>query len=384
MNPFTREGVADLLAEREGPCLSLFVPSRPGEGAWWRQALATAEDKLLSIGFRAAAAAEFLAPARAALGELAPDAGPGTLALFLGRGWRRLYHLPFDAPPRVALGRLFLITPLLPLLSGDGAFHVLALSSNRTRLLRCTRETVAPVAMPGAPANLDEALARHDVDEVLNYHVRPLGAGRWAAIFNGHGVGIDDAKDDLLLYFRAIGHALKRAANGDRAPLVLAAVGHLHPLFRRACDLPGLLPEGLPGCPDRLSDDELRRRAWALVEPVFGRRRDEALATYRRLSGTGRTASAVEEVVPAAWRGEIETLFVATDRTLWGQIDPGSGRVVRSDEPIPRDDDLLNVASASVLRHGGVVYPLPAAETPEGASLAGIRWLPHHRRQSGA
>jgi hypothetical protein len=88
-------------------------------------------------------------------------------------------------------------------------------------------------------------------------------------------------------------------------------------------------------------------------------------------------------LVPAACRGEIETLFVAHNRPVFGQIDPGSGRVVFSDEPIPRDEDLINLAAAGVLRHRGSVYALPAAEMPDGAALAGIYWLPRPRLHKG-
>jgi hypothetical protein len=58
------------------------------------------------------------------------------------------------------------------------------------------------------PRNLAEALLTHDRDEALTFHTRPTSGGSWGAIFEGHGVGIDDAKDDLLRYFQKIDRAL--------------------------------------------------------------------------------------------------------------------------------------------------------------------------------
>ncbi len=102
------------------------------------------------------------------------------------------------------MGGLFLVAPLLPLLTADGRFYVLAVSQNSVRLFQGTRFTISPVDLKGAPHNLAEALRTHDRDEVLTFHGRRTSGGSWGAIFEGHGVGIDDEKDNLRRYFHRV------------------------------------------------------------------------------------------------------------------------------------------------------------------------------------
>lgn len=259
---------------------------------------------------------------------------------------------------QVAVSEPFRIAPLLPLLGGDGRFYVLALSENGVRLLQGTRHTTSAVDLGSAPTSLAEALRAHDRDEPLQFHTQPsLGRGRRGAIFHGQGVGIDTKKD-------------------DRVPLVLAAVGELMPLYRQASTYPHLLNRGIEGNPDRLSPSELHDCAWPLVEPLFRQEEEEALARYRQLTGTGRTASKVAEVVPAACRGEVETLFVARDGKCWGTFDAAACRVEEHEREKPGDDDLLDLAAAQTLQRGGSTHLLARSQMPDTALLAAIFHLP--------
>src|SRR5439155_18776589 len=81
-----------------------------------------------------------LNPARALLEQIDfwKHQGDG-LACFLADGWFRTFRLPMPVRDRVAVAGRFCIVPLLPFISGDGKFFVLALSQNGMRLLQCTR-----------------------------------------------------------------------------------------------------------------------------------------------------------------------------------------------------------------------------------------------------
>jgi hypothetical protein len=117
-------------------------------------------------------------------------------------------------------------TPLDKFASGimSCRFYVLALSQNSVRLFQGTRFTVSAVDLKGVPRNLAETLRTHDKDEVLTFHSRPTSGGSWGAIFEGHGVGTDDAKDDLRRYFQSIDRGLHEVLREEQAPLIVAAV----------------------------------------------------------------------------------------------------------------------------------------------------------------
>lgn len=385
MDLFTQTELKKLLTERETPCVSLFMPTHRGgkeqDPIRFRVHLEEAEKRLVATGLRAPEARKMLEPARQLL-EDAPfwrHQSDG-LAAFLTPETLRLYRLPLAFDDLVLVGDRFQVRPLLPLLSSDGRFFVLALSQNAVRLYQGTRYSISEVALKETPRNLAEAMRTHDRDEPLTFHTRPTSGGTWGAIFQGHGVGIDDAKDDLLRYFQQIDRGLHGVLRGEQAPLVLAAVDYLLPIYRQANTYAHLLPVGFEGNPDRLSSKELHDGVWALVEPFFERAQEQAVAQYRQLAGTGRTAHEFSEVLPAAYEGQLETLFVARGRPCWGSFDPVTGQVEQHDREEPGDEDLVNLAVVHTLLHGRIVHAVAAEKVPEGGLVAAMFCLPLAKR----
>jgi hypothetical protein len=381
MDLFTRADLRDLLAEHERPCVSLYMPAHRGgaeeDPIRFRNLLGQAQERLVGHGLRAPEAREFLAPLHSLLEDVTfwPNQSAG-LAVFLARGFLRVYRLPATFREELEVGGLFLVAPLLPLLTGDGRFYVLAVSQNSVRLFQGTRFTISPVDLKRAPQSLAEALRTHDRDEVLTFHTRPTSGGSWGAIFEGHGVGIDDKKDDLLRYFRAIDRGLHEVLRDERAPLVLAAVDYLMPIYREASTYPHLLKQGIEGNPDRVGEKELHDRAWALVEPHFQESLRRAVARYHQAAGIGGATSELKGIIPAAYRGEAEVVFIALGRHRWGVLDPGTNEVSLHEQRQPGDEELLNFAAIHTLRHGNTVYALRQEDMPAGQPLAAIGHLP--------
>ena len=381
MNLFTRADLRELLAEHDRPRVSLFMPAHRGgaeeDPIRFRKLLAEAEERLVGHGLRAPEAREFLAPLHSLLVDVSfwPNQCDG-LAVFLARNFLRVYRLPWIFQEQVDVGGLFHVAPLLPLLHGDGRFYVLAVSQNSVRLFQGTRFTLSPVDLKGVPRNLAEALRTHDRDEVLTYHMRPTSGGSWGAIFEGHGVGIDTEKDDLRHYFQSIDRGLHEVLREERAPLVLAAVDYFLPIYREASTYPHLLEKSIEGSPDRLSENELHDRTWAVVEPHFQGALQRAIGLYHQAAGTGRATSDEKRIISAAYRGELETLFVALGKHLWGVLNPGTNEVALHEQPELGDEDLLNFAAIHTLRHGHTVYALQPDAMPAGKFLAAIYHLP--------
>jgi hypothetical protein len=384
MDLFTHNELKALLAERPAPFVSIYMPTHrggnEGDPVRWRTHLKEAERRLASM--RPPQVEKFLAPARQLLGDASfwKHQCDG-LAFFLATGSMHLYRLPMTFTDLVTVGDRFHVTPLLSWLNSNGRFYILALSQNAVRLLQGTRDNVSEVDLKKAPRSLVDALLTHDRDEPLRVHSRPVGGvGSWGAIFSGQGVGIDDAKDDLLRYFQKIDRGLHPILRNENAPLVLAAVDYLRPIYSKANTYGGLLDEGIEGNPDRLSSKELRDRAWPLVERHYATKQHQAVAQYERLAGTGRTTSDLAQIVPAAYHGEIETLLVPLRTHVWGRFDPSIGHVEEHEQPEDMDEDLLNLAAVHTLRHGRTVFTLEPEQMPNGATIAAIFQLPLAKR----
>lgn len=387
MDLFSRADVTALLADHGPPCVSILMPTHRGgsqeDPIRWKNHLTVAHERLVAEGLRSPEAAKLLEPAGRWFDEGSFwKAQCDGLAYYLGPGFERHYRLPLVLSDQVVVGNHYQITPLLPLLHGNGRYFVLALSQNAVRLLHGTRDSISEVHLKGIPANLEEAMATHDTDEVLTFHARPTSGGTWGAIFEGHGVGIDDAKDDLLRYFQQIDRGLHALLREEQAPLIVAAVDYLLPIYRQANHYPHLLAQGIAGNPDRLSSQELHAQAWALVRTLFERAQTQALEIYNGLAGTGRTAHELAEILAAAHEGQVETLLVAAGQACWGHFEPATMHVTLHDEPEPGDEDLVNLAALRTLQHGRPVYMIAPERMPDGDALAAVFFLPlakHHK-----
>lgn len=381
MDTLTPADLQSLIAPRPNPCISLYIPLVGGDGKQdstvWKNTIREAEKRLAAASTPGSEAGVLLRPATRLLRDAAfwrAGGGEG-LACFLAPGFEYLVRVAADWPIRAAVGSVFDVKLLLPWLAACGRFYVLALSQNEVRLLRCTAHGAARVPLAGR-LNRDEALRQHDTDEPLTYHTLARSAGAYEAIFHGHGVGIDDAKDDLLRYFRAVDRALHPIVKDEHSPLVVAAVDYLIPIFRQACTYKHVVGDGLPGNSEHVSDRELAANAWTILQPLVTAGCRGAVAAYRQLEGTGRTARGVDAVVPAAAAGHLGVLFVALDREVWGRYDARTNRVEVHRTPEPDDEELTNFAAVSALRHARPVYALSAVEMPVEAAVAAIDLLP--------
>lgn len=377
MDLFPGHTLNGLIAAQQPPCVSLYLRTHrggaPEDAVRFRQLADQAQGQLVARGMRPADARDFLVSARALEEDHAfwKHQSDG-LVLFRAEDFFQFFRVPVAFADQAFVGRRFQVTPLLPLLTGNGRFYILALSQNGVRLLQATRDTVSAVDLRHGPRNLAEALRAHDTDEPLTYHSRPASVGgAWTAVYHGQGVGIDDKKDDLLRYFRQVDHALHEVLHGDGL-LVVAAVEYLLPIFREASTYPHLFEHAVAGSPDRVSDAELHRRAWELVAPTFqaGLRRD--LDQFGQMHGTGHATADSGEVISAAHRGDVAALFLAQGKTLWGRSESRGNSAELHAEYQPGDDELLNFAAADTLRHHGRVYALRPEEMPGGGVVAAI------------
>jgi len=384
MDLLSKDDLGTLLESRPGWHVSIFIPTRH-RGAETQQnaircktLLRQAEERLLANGLRPQEVQELVQPVHQLLGnQVFWQRQSQGLALFLGPQIFRGYSVPLPLDELVVVAPRFHSTPLLPLLSGDGHFFVLALSQKEIRLLRGTQYSIDEVELPGVPQGVAEALRYDDIEK--RGHHYPGSQGRPAGGVSplaGHGVGIDDAthepNDAILRYFQQVDSGLRTFLRDQHAPLVLAGVEYLLPIFRRANTYSHLLEEGVTGNPEGLRPDELRERAWPIVQPRFQRAQQAAADQYHHLVGTGRATGDISAIVTAAYDGRIDTLFVAVNVQQWGVFRPETREVEVHQEAVAGDEDLLDVAAAYTLSRRGTVYAVAPEYIPEATPAAAI------------
>jgi len=136
-----------------------------------------------------------------------------------------------------------------------------------------------------------------------------------------HGEEVDN-KENIQRYFRRIDKGLHELRRDQQAPLVLAGVDYLHPIYKEVNTYPHLIREGVSGNPEHLSAKELHQQAWAIVKPYFLKAQQKAVDRYKELIGSERVSNRIREIMPAAYHGRIELLFVVAALHQWGTFDP--------------------------------------------------------------
>jgi hypothetical protein len=338
--------------------------------------LNNAQERLIAAGLRRPEAVELLEPGRDLLErhDFWKQQGDG-LAVFASASDFYHFRLPLAFEELVVVTDRFHTKPLLPLLSGDGRFLILAISQNDLRLLLASRFYVGEVDLEGVPTSLAEALRYDDPERDLQFHTTtrtPGGAGDRPALFHGQGVSSDEEKTEILRYFQQVDRGMSELLAGERVPLVLAGVGYLLPIYQEASSYAHLLPEGVEGNPEMLSAEELHREAWVLVQPYLEEQQAEAVNLYQQLADSPQASNTVGEVVPAAYFERVDTLFVALGEQVWGTLDAESGQVETRAERRDGDQDLLDLAAVHTLTNGGTVYAVEPDRVPGGGPVAAI------------
>jgi hypothetical protein len=385
MDILTKAELEQLMHKEQQWCVSIYMPThRTGREAQQdpirlKNLLGEAEKRLSDQGVGGRDVQQMLEPASKLLQDshFWQHQSDG-LAIFITSNRVRRYRLPLNFEESVAVMDHFYIKPLLPLLTGDGQFYILALSQNEVRLLIGTRYSVSEVDIGQVGGSLAEAIPSVNHQMSLQLHTSGSTGGKsgsGSVTFHGQGGGSDEsAKNELLRYFRLVSDGLTEFLKGDQVPLVLAGVEYLLPIYKEANTYPDLIDMVIKGNPDLLSADELHKSAWEIIGPLFQAAQEEAFAHYQQLAGQAseRVADTLEKIVPAAYHGQVETLFVAAGEQQWGILNPVTNEIEIHDQIESGDEPLLDLAAVQTYLNGGTVYAVEPEMVPGEITAAAV------------
>lgn len=377
MDSFTRDELKSLMQKREGWCVSIFMPVyRTGVETTQNQIrlrnmLKEAAEKLAASNLRPQEIEKFLEPANSLINNiLFWRRQSDGLAIFISAGFFRYYRLPAVFEEMLVITDRFHIKPLIHLLASEIPFYVLCLSQNEVKIFEGTKRGLEELDLETIPKNLASALQYDEPEKQVRF--RGMASAGGSVKMSGHAAEIDDSKDNILKYFRQIDRGLREIFKDYRAPLVLAGVDYLFPIYREANTYAGLMEEGVAGNPKRMTVDQLHPEAWRIVKPYFKKGRNEALMQFSQSSGTGLTSKDIAEILRAAHHGRVGILFLTIGRRQWGTFDADTGRVELHKEMRRGNEDLLDLAAMLTFLNGGKVFTLPAEKMPDHAESAAV------------
>ncbi|MGE5659183.1 MAG: hypothetical protein ACM37W_21530 [Actinomycetota bacterium] len=385
MNLLSVDDLKELVEQPQGLCVSIYMPTyRVGteiqqNSIRFKNLIRQAEEKLAEHGLDRNEIVEFLQPVQEKLDrEDFWQHQSELLGIFIAKGFLHFYQLPFSFEELVVVSDQFHLKPLMPLLTGDGVFYILALSQKEVRVFECTRYSATEVEVANLPKSLDEALQYDETAKDGQFRISTSRGGtnnsaQHAGSFHGQGSpDRDKMQEDILQYFYLIDRAISEHLRGKKAPLVLVGVEYLFPIYREANTYPYLVAQGITGSPKTLKLEALHEEALPIVEPLFLQELQDAIDRYQQLAGSNKTCSDLQEAVSAAYFGRIDELFVAVGVQKWGTFNPETSTIQLHPEAEVGDEDLLNSVAIQTILNGGTVYALEPEKVPERAPLAAI------------
>jgi len=383
MKNFTMEDLKRLTDIEDDLCISMYMPAEPAatveeQRIRFKNLLRKAEKEIQENGVNKKDLYEMVEQGRGLLeNDYFWRYQSNGLAAFISAGVFLFYKLPISFEEEFVAGQRFYIKPLIPLFMADGRFYVLALSQKEVRLFSCTRYHVMEIDLVDVPEGIAESLKYDSKQYQLQFHTGAAGGGGdRPAIFHGHGVSVDDNKDELLRYFQDVDRGLSDILPEQEVPLVLAGVEYLLPIFKEASSYRRVMKEVVRGNPETLRAEELHEKAWEIVRPELENSQRGAKQRYRDLAGKGYTAAGVQTVVPHAAYGRVDTLFIDIDARRPGSFDPDKNEMAVYDEDSTDGEDLLDLAAVGTIKHSGRVYALKKDQMPDehAAAAAVLRY----------
>ena len=382
MEDLTLDQLKGLAQQAANPSISLFLPThRTGQETQQdpirlKNLLRDAEQHFLNSGMGPREVSALLQPAQALLNDsyFWRHQYDG-LAVFMAADNFHSYRLPYCVEELLIIAQSYYVKPVLPLFTNNGHYYILAISQNEVRLFEGTRHSVGQIDLPAEiPTSLNEALKLDEPEVQLQMHTGSSPGGASTGMFHGQGSGAEEKEAGIEHYLSLVDSGLKKTFREQQAPLVLAGVDYLLPIYRRVSDYAHIMPEGITGSPEHLRSEQLQEQAWPIVEPYFRQAMEKIMAQYRQLAGTEKAADNIKEIVAAAVNGRVDRLVIAVDTQVWGLFNPDTGEIVYHQEGQRKEDHLplLDFAAVQTLQNGGTVFAVSQDEMPTKSAIAAV------------
>jgi hypothetical protein len=382
MEDLSLKQLIELGQQKHSPSLSLFLPTfRYSDDVQkniirFKNLVQEAEQALKDYGMKPRQIETFMKPAQELLIHTYVWRHQyDGLAVFINADDFHDIRLPFPVEKQMILAGSYYIKPILPLFFSTGHYYVLALSQNEVRLFEGTQHNVGQIELPkGTPVSMDEFLQLDDPQSQLHFHTGTSQGGLRDGVYHGHGFTDKEKKVLIEQYINRVEGSMSKFLQDHPAPLVLAGVDYLMPMYRKSSDYWNIMPGGIIGNPEHLDAGALQEKAWPLVEPYFREEIENAIAKFKQDAITQKATDMLQDILIAAQGGRIDRLLLATGAQVWGNFDPATGEVSNDlqGKQDQNDIELIDLAAVNTLQTGGTVYTLAQQDMPTNSPIAAI------------
>lgn len=291
------------------------------------------------------------------------------LACFITMDSFRFLRVPVEVKEEVYCNNSFMLAPLLPVITSDEQFYLLVFSKHRAQLYLADAFGIQPVEVEGMPDGMEDVIHFEEKGNQMLFRTGSSGAGEGA---NYHGMNSNpDHKTNIALYLEEVDRTLRKEVLSDKhIPLMLASVDYLQPIFRKVSRYQHITDEALTGNYEHENIQEIYRQAKEKMQPYFEQLLQQAIEQYNNGSASALTSSIPDDVIPAAYYGQVDNLFIQKGGHLWGTFDATANKLEVHDNPQPGDECLLNNAIVQTILHNGNVFLVEKEKMPAESQMA--------------
>lgn len=380
MEAFELDDTSGVLESVMPPCISIYQPTHrrhpenQQDAIRFRNLLKEAQSSLQQQ-YSAADIEALLAPFRALLeDETFWQTTRDGLAVLGARDFFRVYKLQRSVDALVVVSDSFHTKPLTKLMQSSERYQILGLSRKSVRFFEGDRDSLDEVELaPGVARSLEDALGTELTSAQSNIGTYGSFGPGSAGMHHGQGGRSDEVDKDDERFFRVVDRdILAHHSKHAGLPLILATLPEHRDGFHRVSHNPQLLEQGIDVSPDAVSIDELRSRAWQVVEPFYTERLQAQLEQFGTARANGLGGETLQTVAEAVVTGRVATLLIDADRVVPGHVNPETGEVILADLARPDVDDVLDDLASLARKRGGKVFVVPGDQLPVESGVAAI------------
>lgn len=373
----TKKKVLELSEISSAFCVSIFIPTHragketiSGKDALnLKNQLKDIKLKLSQKGMNLNDLEKFVKPINELIndGEFWRQQSDG-LAIFLSDNLFEKYTVPLNFESFNYLSNDFYLKPLIPLFNGDGLFYLLTLKMDEVKFYEGSRYSLTEVKVNDLiPSQIEDRVGYDYEQKSLQF--RTQQGNRGEGMFHGHGDSESELKNELVKYFREIDKGLMTILHDDqKPPLVVCCLDYHFPIYKEVNTYQNLFIKHISGNPADKDVFLLHEEAWELLESYFSKSRQEKVNQFSKFLGTGRASSDINEILPAALEGNVDTLFLENRADIFGVFNPTTQETNIQHTHQVQNISLMNLAAIKVLIKGGTVYLFEKEDMPVTSS----------------